>query len=153
MVRGELAVGLAAAICPRQYFSRKLYFLTVHAGGPISILNRMSTALPQSTVSQGVILRPENGPTHPATPVPLVNLPGHEEPGAFFGAHGTSPWDHPARAGFSNPANEILTLESDNNYPEKLSIIFQKTVNSDSSNPPIVPRNIPCIILGPFPWI
>ncbi len=53
-----------------------------------------------------------------ATPVPLLNLPGHEEPGAFFGSLGTSPWDHPARAGFSNPANVILTLESVNNFPE-----------------------------------
>ena len=40
-------------------------------------------------------------------------------------------WDHPAQARFSNPANGILTLESDNNFPE--------TVNSDSSSPPIAP--------------
>ena len=41
----------------------------------------------------------------------------------FLGATGqTSPWDHPAQAGFSNPANGILTPESDNS----LTIIFQK---------------------------
>ncbi len=64
------------------------------------------------------------------------------ESGAFFGSHGTSPWDHPAQAGFSNPANGFLTPESDNNYPEKLSIKLQKTVNFDSSSPLIVPLNI-----------
>ncbi len=55
---------------------------------------------------------------YPATPVPLHNLLGHEEPGAFFGSHGTSPWDHPAQAGFSNPANVILTLETVNKIQE-----------------------------------
>ena len=43
---------------------------------------------------------------------------------------GTSPWDHPTQAGFSNPANGILTLESDNS----LTIIFQKTVNKFPEN-------------------
>ncbi len=56
------------------------------------------------------------------------------------------------KAGFSNPANGILTREPDNNFPEKLSINFHRTVNSDSSSPPLVPPTIPGIILGPFPW-
>ncbi len=30
----------------------------------------------------------------------LPNLPGHEEPGAFFASQVTSPWDHPAQAKF-----------------------------------------------------
>jgi hypothetical protein len=52
----------------------------------------------------------------------IVDLTGlvssRREPSAYFFSHGTSPWDHPAQAGYSNPAHEILTLESSNNFLE-----------------------------------
>ncbi len=63
----------------------------------------------------------------------LEGLPGSEliyvrftpESGHSGGSRKTSAndpkrtlWDHPAQAGFSNPANGILTLESSNNFPE-----------------------------------
>ncbi len=95
--------------------------------------------------SEGV--GPRVDPTaYPATPVPLHNLPGHEEPGAFLAHMGRRRGTTLPRRGFLTRRTGFCRLS--------LAIIHRKTVNFDSSSPPMAPLNIPCPCpnFGLFPW-